>query len=95
MRTSTLMGSYCGVTAGGCVMDEAWHANDGLVNTLSARAPFGAPSKPFDRNKIERGVWNVMGDLHADHGYFSGGFVKKCDPHPFFRDLKELLEGLE
>ena len=95
VKTATLMGCYNGITNEGIKMGDDWHANDGLVNTLSARAPFGAPSKPFDRNNIERGVWNVMGDLHADHGYFSGGFVKKCDPHPFFRDLKELLEGLE
>ncbi len=95
VKNATVMGCYGGVTSGGFEMGDDWHANDGLVNTLSARAPFGAPSKPLDRNNMERGVWNVMSDLRADHGFFSGDYVKKCDPHPFFRDLKELLEGLE
>ena len=36
-----------------------------------------------------------MPDLSADHSYFTGGFLKKQDPHPFFRDLMGLLEGLE
>lgn len=95
VKSGTLMGRYSGTTAAGCVVDDAWHANDGLVNTVSARAPFGAPQKPLDRARIERGVWNVMPDLRADHGWFQGGFLKRSDPHPFFHDLRELLEGLD
>ncbi len=95
VRTSMLMGAYSGTTEGGCVVDDAWHANDGLVNTISARAPFGAPQKSHDKNDVKRGVWNVMNDLHADHGFFSGGYLSKQDPHPFFRDLLDLLQGLE
>lgn len=94
VKTSTLMGCYSGTTAAGCVVDDEWHANDGLVNTISARAPFGAPQKEFDRNSIERGVWNVMPDLHTDHGFFQGGFIKKRNPQPFFDDLREILVGL-
>ena len=94
VRTGTLMGAYSGVTPAGCVVDDAWHANDGLVNTFSARAPFGAAQKPLDRDHVERGVWNVMDDLHADHGFFSGGYMLKSDPHPFFRDLLDLLRTL-
>jgi hypothetical protein len=52
VRTGTLMGCYHGTTKAGCVVDNAWYANDGLVNTLSARAPLGAPQKPFDRSDI-------------------------------------------
>lgn len=89
------MGAYTGTTAAGCVVDDAWHANDGLVNTISEHAPFGAPQKPLDRNCIERGVWNVMEDLHVDHGFFSGGYLRKVDPHPFFAELLELLQTLE
>jgi hypothetical protein len=40
------------------------------------------------------GVWNVMEDLRADHSFFSGDYLRKSDPHPFFRDLLEVLEGL-
>ena len=95
MKSSTLMGCYNGKTDAGYVMDDEWHANDGLVNTVSARAPFGAPQKPLDRGNVETGIWNVMPDLHADHSYFTGGFLKKQDPHPFFRDLVELLDNLD
>ena len=95
VRTSMLMGHYCGTTAAGCVVDDAWHANDGLVNTISARAPFGVSQKPLERDHIEKGVWNVMPDLHADHGYFQGGFVVKHDPRPFFQDLMDLLATLD
>lgn len=95
MRTSTLMGSYCGVTAGGCVMDEAWHANDGLVNTISARAPFGAPQQPFQKGNVQKGVWNVMEDLRVDHGFFSGDYMHKSDPHAYFLGLLDLLQSLE
>ena len=95
VRTSMLMGRYCGTTAAGCVVSDAWHANDGLVNTISARAPFGAPQKPLERDHVEKGIWNVMPDLHVDHGYFQGGFVAKHDPRPFFQDLMELLVTLD
>lgn len=95
VRTSALMGRYVGVTAGGCVMDESWHANDGLVNTISARAPFDAPQQPFQEGNVQKGVWNVMDDLHVDHGFFSGDYMHKSDPHAFFLDLLDLLRSLE
>ena len=93
--TGTLMGRYSGKTEAGCIVDDEWHANDGLVNTVSARAPFGAPQKPFERGNIEKGVWNVMPDLRADHGFFQGGFLNKQDPHLFYEDLIEVLESLD
>ena len=95
VRTGANMGSYRGVTAAGCVVDDDWLANDGLVNTVSAHAPFGAPQKPIDRDHIERGVWNVMEDMHVDHSFFSGDYLHKTNPHPFFQELKELLQGLD
>lgn len=94
IRTGTLMGCYHGTTAAGCVVDSSWYANDGLVNTVSARAPFGAPQKPLDPRNIERGIWNVMPDLHTDHGFFQGGFIKKRDPQSFFQVLLDLLQTL-
>ncbi|HAM16169.1 MAG TPA: hypothetical protein DCP91_10030 [Eggerthellaceae bacterium] len=95
MRSSTYMGCYNCKTDAGVVADDEWHANDGLVNTVSARAPFGVPHKPLDRDNMEKGVWNVMPDLRVDHGYFMGGYLKKQNPHPFFQDLMNLLENLD
>lgn len=94
VRTGTLMGCYHGTTKAGHVIDSAWYPNDGLVNTLSAHAPFGAPQKSFDPTNIERGVWNVMPDLHTDHGFFQGGFISKRDPQHFYQELLKLLQSL-
>ncbi len=93
--SSTKMGLYTETTAAGCVVDDAWHANDGLVNTISARAPFDAPQQPLDADHVQRGVWNIMDDLRADHGFFSGGYLKKSNPHAFFDGLLELLQSLD
>ncbi len=95
VKSSAYMGCYSCKTQAGFVAGDDWHANDGLVNTVSARAPLGAPHKPLDRGNVEKGVWNVMSDLRADHSYFTGGYLKKQNPHPFFQDLMELLESLD
>ena len=47
-KTSALMGSYTGVTLGGFVIDESWQENDGLVNTISSKAPIGASAVDYD-----------------------------------------------
>lgn len=94
-KSATLMGCYSGTTKAGCVVDDAWHANDGLVNTISARAPFDDPQQPLDREHVQKGVWNVMPDVRANHSFFQGGFVMKQDPFPYFADLMDLLSSLD
>lgn len=94
-RTSALMGRYGATTPAGFVLGDEWHANDGLVNTVSARAPLAAPQRPLDAAHVERGVWNVMPDLRAHHAFFQGGYLRRTDPHPFFRNLMVLLENLD
>ena len=94
VRSSILMGRYSGTTRAGFVVDDAWHANDGLVNTVSARAPLGAPQQTVGSDGLAKGVWNVLPDLHADHGFFQGGFMNRQDPGPFFDSLLELLSAL-
>jgi len=94
-KSSTLMGRYSGVTKAGQVLSDDWHANDGLVNTVSARAPFGDSQQPLDRAKVAKGVWNVMPDVYANHSFFQGGYFKKQDPLPFFLDLMKLLAELD
>lgn len=53
---SRQIGAYSGRTVGGMVVDESWRENDGLVNTVSAMVPTGAPSKPLNRENAERGM---------------------------------------
>ena len=61
------MGSYTGVTRGGYVIDDSWKPSDGLVNTISARAPFNAPQQDFDGTNAEAGIWNVYPTYRGDH----------------------------
>lgn len=70
------MGKYTGVTAGGYVIDETWQENDGLVNTISAMAPSDAPTKIFDAENIESGVWNILPTYRGDHMSLQGGLLK-------------------
>lgn len=51
-----------------------WFPNDGMVNTISARYPFGAPQKEYDAGNIERGIWQWM-DMDYDHMTFCGGIL--------------------
>jgi triacylglycerol lipase len=94
-RSSVLIGKYKGVTAGGIEVDESWRPNDGLVNTLSARAPLNAPQKEFDPDHIEKGIWNVFPDYHGDHSSLQGGYTINRDPYPFYENLLSIISGLE
>lgn len=54
--------------------DKTWMANDGMVNTISARYPIGAANKPYDAQNIEAGIWQWC-DLDFDHLTFCGGLL--------------------
>ena len=94
LRRSFQIGAYTGTTAGGTVIDTAWCENDGLANTISEKAPFGAPSKPFDRKAVERGVWNVVPTLEGDHMWLQGGLMRQHDIRGFYLDLLGLIGSL-
>ncbi len=70
------MGAYTGVTQGGFVFDESWLENDGLVNTISAKAPSSAPSKDYEEGNVTPGVWNIMPTYYGDHMSLQGGMTK-------------------
>nr|MCR4939923.1 hypothetical protein [Treponemataceae bacterium] len=46
-RSSLRMGSFEGITPDGIELGKEWQRNDGLVNTISARAPSFAPAEDF------------------------------------------------
>ncbi len=93
-RSSAQMGAYTGVTAGGFAIDESWRENDGLVNTVSAMAPIGAPSAVFDPDTVEPGVWQILPTYRGDHMSLQGGMMKRNDIRPFFLELLELIDTL-
>ena len=76
-------GAVCGYA------DRSWQVNDGMVNTVSSRYPFGAPHKDYDAAAIEPGVWNVLPDRELDHFAFIGGlyFPKAADTRALFAGM--------
>ena len=84
---SCRIGAYSGKTAGGMVIDETWRENDGLVNTVSAKAPIGAPSKPYDKEHVVPGIWNILPIYDGDHMSLQGGLLRKHDIRPYYLDL--------
>ncbi len=88
---SAQIGHYSGKTRGGTVIDEAWCENDGLVNTVSEKAPLGAPQTVPDRNDIRPGIWNVFPTYDGDHMSLQGGLMRKNDVRSFYLDLLELI----
>ena len=94
LDSATAMGCYTGTTPGGVVIDESWQENDGLVNTISAMAPFGAPETPYDPENIKPGIWNVMPTYIGDHMALQGGMLKVKNIRPFYLDLLGMIDGL-
>ena len=91
---SCQIGAYSGKTADGFVIDETWRENDGLVNTVSAGAPIGAPSVKYDKNHVEPGVWNVFPAYDGDHMTFQGGLMTKRDMRGFYLALLGMIDSI-
>ena len=70
-------------------------ANDGLVNIGSAMHPDNQPFKPFDPDRVETGVWQVMPECKGDHGTAIGLFADPIATHTYYLDLMHLLCGTE
>ena len=94
IASSKAMGAYTGVTAGGYAVGEEWWQNDGLVNTLSATAPFGAPAKAFDANNIEKGMWNIMPTYDGDHMSLQGGMTVPNEVKDFYAEHLSMINSL-
>ena len=65
------------------------------MNACSEKAPLGAPQKPFDRAAVERGLWNVLPTLEADHMWPQGGRMRRHDVRGFYEGLLKVVDGLE
>ncbi|MCR5716100.1 MAG: hypothetical protein K6G23_04590, partial [Lachnospiraceae bacterium] len=95
-KGATYMSNYVGTTKGGVIIDALWQPNDGLVNTISAGAPIGAPGVAYENgNSLTPGIWNVMPTLTGDHMYFQGGLTKRVNVKPFYLELAQMLAELE
>ncbi len=94
VKMSCQIGAYAGKTQAGTVIDSTWRENDGLVNTISAVAPMGAPFRQLDRACIVPGIWNVLPVYDGDHMALQGGLVRKHDIRGFYLDLLNMIDAL-
>ncbi len=78
----------------GVEYDEAWQANDALVNTESAKYPLDEPHKDYDGENVEKGIWNVMPVCKGDHGTAIGLFADKEETQSFYLELCQMLNAL-
>lgn len=92
--TAAYIGSTTGVTAGGIVFDKSWFNNDGIVNTISCRAPKNEAQKAFDVNSIAPGIWNIMNTFYGDHASITGGVMSKTDINSFYLTQMRLINSL-
>jgi triacylglycerol lipase len=61
------LGSYTQYAPGRVRIDSAWFPNDGVVNTISMRAPDGHPVRDYDGTAV-KGAWNFLGTYRGyDH----------------------------
>lgn len=92
--SSRLLGKYTGTTKGGYVIDETWLENDGLVNTVSAKAPFGAPQQDYDPANVPQGVWNILPVYQGDHMALQGGLFKTNDVKDLYVEHLSMINAL-
>ncbi|MDR1734599.1 MAG: hypothetical protein LBR73_06965 [Oscillospiraceae bacterium] len=71
-----IAGDKGGTTAGGYKYGAEWQSNDGLVNTVSAKYPFGQTMKNVTAyTAAKKGIWNVFPVIEGDHaGVVATGF---------------------
>ena len=84
VKSARSMGKYTGATENGFVINESWQENDGLVNTISATAPFNAPQKEYEAGNVQKGEWNIMPTYTGDHMSLQGGLFKKNGVKDFY-----------
>lgn len=94
LSTIDAMGAYTCVTPDGFVIDDSWKPNDGLVNTVSARAPYNAPQKDYTAGDVETGIWNVLPVYRGDHQSLMGDLVHVNHIRSFYLDLLMMINEL-
>lgn len=79
--------------------DDCYFANDGLVNTEFAKAPYTSKYVTYYEGiRPQRGVWINMPTLYCDHFYMAGLFTefnKKFDVLDFYCDQVNWIRSLD
>ncbi|OUS41194.1 hypothetical protein A9R00_02155 [Oleispira antarctica] len=92
------MGEYTQDSPNRVIIDKAWFANDGIVNTISMDGPKNNSTDQIVAYGGEPmlGVWNDMGVMQGwDHFDYLGQFNSDYgDPRPFFDKLAHFVGAL-
>lgn len=88
------MVSWTGTTPSGYVIGKEWQANDGLVNTISAIAPYNAPKIDFSADSVNPGIWNVMPIYRGDHMSLQGGLLHTNNVRLIYAEHMSMVNAL-
>lgn len=88
------MGSYTQSAPGRVQVDSRWFLNDGVVNTVSMRAPSGQPVRDYDGRAV-KGMWNFLRYYDGyDHFDVLGWPRKGAIAYPIYEQVVDILDGL-
>jgi triacylglycerol lipase len=88
------MGSYTQTAAGRVPTDATWYPNDGVVNTVSMKAPGGQPMRYFDGTSV-KGTWNYLGYYNQyDHFDVIGWENGASAVYPIYDNIASIIYGL-
>lgn len=89
------MGSYTQSAPGRVRIDSAWFPSDGVVNTVSMRAPDGHPVRDYD-GTARRGTWNFLGNYRGyDHFDILNWPTQAPSADPIYERICDIIFGLE
>lgn len=88
------LGSYTQSAPGRVTVDERWFANDGVVNTVSMRAPAGQPVRDFDGVPV-KGSWNFL-QTYRTYDHFDMIGWPKLGPrvYPIYDSISSIIYAL-
>jgi len=93
-----LLGNFIGsFTHPASGITDAWRANDGLVNTISATHPFTEPHVNVEDIATLRpapGTWHVMPTVRGDHGSIIGLGRSLEETLPMYLELMRMVDRL-
>lgn len=88
------LGSYTQSGAGRVPVDSRWFPNDGVVNTVSMRAPGGQPVRNYDGVSV-KGTWNFLQNYRSyDHFDVLGWPRSGPKAYPIYDSIAVIIFGL-
>lgn len=88
------MGSFTQSDPSRVIINSGWFPNDGVVNTISMKAPTGQPVRNYNGSSV-RGTWNYLGYYdNYDHFDVIGWLLPSTAVYPVFNYLTSILYGL-